>query len=184
MTLSGQLRIIGGQWRGRKLAIPVLPGLRPTTDRIRETVFNWLTPIIVGSHCLDAFAGSGALGFEALSRGAAHATLIDQSKDAITSLKQKAEILKTNDVDIYQASLPEQLKKPNHLFDIVFLDPPFNSNLLLPMCFYLEKNHLLSDKAFIYLESSQPIDPDTLPKHWEVVKSKKTGGVWYCLAKR
>ncbi len=184
MTRPGQVRIIGGMWRGRKLAVPSLAELRPTGDRIRETLFNWLSPIIGGSYCLDAFAGSGALGFEALSRGAAHATLIDQSAVVVNLLKQEAEILKTTTADIYQATLPNQLKRPAHLFDIVFLDPPFQSDLLLPMCFYLEENNLLAKEARIYVETNTPVNASTLPNNWEVIKAKKTGGVAYCLLSR
>src|SRR5690348_7428800 len=96
----GEVRIIGGEWRGRKLRFPAITDLRPTPDRVRETVFNWLAPTIQGAHCLDLFAGSGALGIEALSRGAAHVTLIDQNREITHYLKQQLAILKTNNAEV------------------------------------------------------------------------------------
>src|SRR5436190_1935337 len=107
---QGQIRIIGGKWRGRKLKVPDVADLRPTPNRVRETVFNWLQPIIQGAYCLDLFAGSGALGFEALSRGAKHVVMIDQSAPVIKLLKEQAKLFDTHDVDIYQASVPQGLK--------------------------------------------------------------------------
>src|SRR5436309_1394854 len=109
--MKGELRIIGGQWRGRKLKIPNVTNLRPTPDRVRETLFNWLAPILPGAYCLDAFSGSGALGFEALSRGAAYVVMIDQSPLVIKLLREELQILKADNAEVYQAILPEQLKK-------------------------------------------------------------------------
>src|SRR5689334_13621175 len=121
---QGNIRIIGGTWRGRKLLVPDVPHLRPTPDRVRETLFNWLAPVLPGAHCLDAFAGSGALGFEALSRGAAQVVMVDESPVVIKHLQAQAVILKTTQAEIYRANVPQQLKKPAKPFDIVFLDPP------------------------------------------------------------
>ena len=186
---KGQIRIIGGKWRGRKLCVPVAPTVRPTPDRIRETLFNWLAPVISGAYCLDAFAGSGVLGFEALSRGAAHVVLVDQSKTVISSLQQELKLLKIIDtVEIYQAIVPHQLKKPikkpNSLFDIVFLDPPYHENVLLPTCFYLEENNFLAPDAYIYLEAKEVLQPEDLPQNWQLIKNKKAGQVAYHLARR
>jgi len=183
-VFPGQVRIIGGAWRGRKLIVPTLPQLRPTPDRVRETVFNWLAPVIVGANCLDAFAGSGALGFEALSRGAAQATFIDESSVVIKTLKETAERLDAKNADIYRANVPEQLHKPKKLFDIVFLDPPFQKNILLPTCFFLEEQNFLAKEAYIYLEASDFLQQNTLPQNWELLKQKKAGHVAYHLVKR
>jgi 16S rRNA (guanine966-N2)-methyltransferase len=130
---SSKLRIIGGRWRGRKIRFLPLPGLRPTSDRIRETLFNWLMPTIKDARCLDLFAGSGALSFEALSRGAQSAVMIDQSPQVIAVLQENAALLKINTAEFYCATSPQGLKKL-HLtpFDIVFLDPPFHQQLIAP----------------------------------------------------
>lgn len=181
---QGQVRIIGGRWRGRQLKVPTLPNLRPTPDRVRETLFNWLAPVISGAHCLDAFAGSGVLGFEALSRGAAHVVMVEQARTAVTLLQQTAVLLKTEDAEIYSATVPLQLKKPQKLFDIVFLDPPYQENLLLPTCFFLEEQGMLADKAYIYLEAKELLQPSELPANWQLLKSKKAGQVAYHLALR
>ncbi|MDR3490677.1 MAG: 16S rRNA (guanine(966)-N(2))-methyltransferase RsmD [Gammaproteobacteria bacterium] len=181
---QGQIRIISGMWRGRKLKVPDLPGLRPTTDQIRETVFNWLQTKIVGAHCLDLFTGSGALGFEALSRGAEQVVMIDQSPVVVANVREQLKLLKAFNAEVYQANVPQGLKPPVRLFDVVFLDPPFGKNLLLPCCFYLEENKYLANNAYIYLESENPIDETDLPSHWKLIKSKKTGQVAYHLAQR
>src|ERR1700685_2698190 len=124
---KGEVRIIGGQWRGRKLHFPAIPNLRPTPNRIRETLFNWLAPDLVGAHCLDLFAGSGALGFEALSRYAGSVTFIEQSAPLVSYLKtQLKQLAAENRAQFYQAQFPfvaTQLFKPKKpLFNIVFLD--------------------------------------------------------------
>lgn len=182
--MKGQVRIIGGEWRGRKLTVPEVANLRPTPDRVRETVFNWLRDSIVGAYCLDAFAGSGALGFEALSRGASHAVMIDQSAKVVATLKEQAVIFKTTQAEIYQASFPDQVKKPEKPWDIVFLDPPYQANTLIPCCFYLENNHLLANEAYIYLEAPEALLENNLPVNWQIIKSKKAGQVAYHLVKR
>jgi len=180
----GWVRIIGGQWRGRKLKVPDVASLRPTPDRVRETVFNWLAPIIHGAHCLDMFAGSGAMGFEALSRGAASVVMVDASPIVVKVLKEELVQFNIENADIYQASMPNQLKQPLQVFDIVFLDPPFQQNLLLPSCFYLEENNLLAKDAYIYLEAKELIDEQQLPKNWRLLKNKKAGQVVYHLVRR
>lgn len=181
--MQGEVRIIGGQWRGRKLKVPDVLHLRPTPDRVRETLFNWLTSVIQGAYCLDMYAGSGALGFEALSRGAAFVVMVDLSSSVVKHLLEQQNLFKTENADIYQANAPK-IKKPNQPFDIVFLDPPFQSGLLLPSCFYLEENHLLSPGAYIYLESNDHLDEKDLPNGWQLIKSKKAGQVAYHLARR
>ena len=182
--MKGQVRIIGGEWRGRKLAVPDVANLRPTPDRVRETLFNWLAAYLPGAYCLDAFAGTGALGFEALSRGAAHAVLIDESAEVVALLKKQLTLFKANHAEIYRAKLPQGLKKPDHVFDIVFLDPPYQENLLLPCCFYLENQGFLASEAYIYLEAKANLDASDLPANWQIIKSKKAGQVAYHLVQR
>lgn len=181
---NGQIRIIGGQWRGRKLKVPDVKDLRPTPDRVRETLFNWLAPTIAGAHCLDLFAGSGALGFEALSRGAASVTMVDQSREVINMLQAGAAILQAEHLTIYAAAVPKQLRVPAQPFDIVFLDPPYQADLLLPTVKYLEENNFLANTAYIYLEAKAIIKDNDLPSNWQLIKSKQAGQVAYHLAKR
>lgn len=181
---QGNIRIIGGEWRGRKLKVPDLPGLRPTPNRIRETLFNWLQPVIVGAHCLDVFAGSGALGFEAASRGASRVVMVDDSSAVIQLLQQECDILRAQQVEIYRAKAPQQLHQPEQPFDIIFLDPPYQADLLLPCCFFLEENHFLAKGARIYLEAAHSVDEKKLPSHWRLIKNQKAGDVYYHLALR
>lgn len=178
---QGIIRIIGGQWRGRKLKVPDSAGLRPTPDRVRETLFNWLAPVIAGAHCLDLFAGSGALGFEALSRGAASLVMVDSSSSVVRLLREEQQILKADHAEIYQAVVPEQLRMPAKLFDIVFLDPPYAGNLLLPCCFYLAEHPFLAAGAYVYLEARETLEEKQLPPGWEIKKSKRAGQVAYHL---
>lgn len=184
MIKPGFVRIIAGKWRGRRLKIPNLPDLRPTPDRVRETLFNWLTPHIEGANCLDLFAGSGALGFEALSRGAAYVEMVDQSTEVVKLLREELAMFAANNASIYQASVPSQLSKPTKLFDIVFLDPPYDADLLLPCCFHLEQEGFLKELAYIYLESSRVIEDNMLPSKWRLIKSQRAGQVFYHLAQR
>ena len=181
---QGQIRIIGGQWRGRKVKVPELTDLRPTPDRVRETLFNWLQPIIVGAHCLDLFAGSGALGFEALSRGASHVVMVDHEPKIIDLLRQELKIFGATNAEVYQAEVPKQLRKPSKPFDLVFLDPPFKGDLLLPCCAFLEDMGFLADKAYLYLEAKETICAEMLPPNWEILKNKKAGLVAYHLVLR
>jgi 16S rRNA (guanine966-N2)-methyltransferase len=181
---QGQVRIIGGQWRGRKLLVPNSPNLRPTPDRVRETLFNWLNPYIIDAHCLDAFAGSGALGFEALSRGAAKVTMVDSQSNIITLLREQQAIFKATNLSIYQAALPQGLIAPEVKFNVVFLDPPYQSDLLTTSCDFLEKNNFLADNAYIYLESDKLLTDAQLPANWQIIKSKQAGQVAYHLALR
>jgi 16S rRNA (guanine966-N2)-methyltransferase len=181
MISQGEIRIIGGKWRGRKLKVPVLSGLRPTPDRVRETLFNWLMSAIPGAYCLDAFAGSGALGFEALSRGAAHVVMVDQSTQVVKLLQEELKQFRADNAEVYCANVPQQLKKPEKPFDIVFLDPPYQQDLLLPTCFFLQEQGFLAQHAYIYLESKDVIQTESLPQGWEITKMKKAGQVVYHL---
>lgn len=180
---QGIIRIIGGQWRGRKLKVPDVLNLRPTPDRVRETLFNWLAPHIVGSRCLDLFAGSGALGFEALSRGATHVVMVDDSRVVTKLLAEERQLFQAENAEIYCAKAPLQLKAPDQPFTIVFLDPPYGENLLLPCCFYLEEHSFLAPDAYIYLEARETLDEKMLPANWQILKSKRAGQVAYHLVR-
>lgn len=180
----GQVRIIAGKWRGRRLRVPDVKDLRPTPDRVRETLFNWLASYLPGAHCLDLYAGSGVLGFEALSRGAAQVVMVDQSVDVVSLLQKEAAEFGADNVQIYRASVPDQLQTAQQPFDIVFLDPPYQEGLLLPCCHYLEEHAYLAEAAHIYLESHQEIKESDLPAGWTIIKSGQAGQVFYHLAYR
>ncbi len=181
-----QLRIIGGQWRGRKLSFADGEGLRPTLDRVRETLFNWLQNDIAGANCLDLFTGSGALGFEALSRNADNVVMIDKNPYAIQMIKSNLTLLNTHKAQILQMDAENYLNsfngdKLSQTFDIVFLDPPFNKQLISLFCGLLEQSNCLSDKASIYIELEKNTSLPNLPKHWTVAKEKKAGQLSYYL---
>ena len=181
---QGFVRIIAGEWRGRKLKVPDIKGLRPTPDRVRETLFNWLAPYIQGAYCLDLFAGSGVLGFESLSRGAAYVTMVDASYDVIQLLQEELAQFGADNALVYQAKVPNELRTAARPFDIVFLDPPYQENLLLPCCHYLEERGFLAKSAYIYLEARHPIKDNELPQNWRLIKNKQAGQVAYHLAYR
>jgi len=181
---KNQIRIIGGEWRGRKLSFPDLPGLRPTSDRIRETLFNWLQLDIIGSDCLDLFAGSGALGFEALSRGAKSVTFVDSHLQSIKQLWLNANVLGTN-AEIVQKDALAYLTSVDRAFDVIFLDPPFNQELLSPSLKLVHERSLLKTDAKVYVESEIKLDFEMISDKWRVIKDKKAGNVFYyllCLA--
>lgn len=179
--MTGFVRIIGGQHRGRKLKVPDAAGVRPTPDRVRETLFNWLSPVIAGAHCLDVFAGSGVLGFEALSRGATHVVMVDNDSRIVELLQQESKIFNITQAEIYTAQAPAALRRPNRPFDIVFLDPPYNTSLLLSTCAYLAAQAFLAEQAYIYLEAERPIEDNELPLGWRLLKSQHAGQVYYHL---
>jgi 16S rRNA (guanine966-N2)-methyltransferase len=177
----GELRIIAGQWRGRKIKFPNESGLRPTLDRVRETIFNWLGPYLAGASCLDCFAGSGVLGLEALSRGAAHAVFIDESKKTMSAIQQNATALDTTTAQMICASLPAGLTQLSpHVFDIVFLDPPYNSKILEICVEMLIKNNLIGSKSILYIEAGAKESID-LPPNWQWLKHKHTATLQFGL---
>lgn len=180
----GSVRIIAGKWRGRRLKVPDVKDLRPTPDRVRETLFNWLAPYLPGARCLDLFAGSGVLGFEALSRGAQFVEMVDYSEQVINTLQEESRMLGADNAHIYRAKVPQQLHKPQQPFDIVFLDPPYKDNILIPTSFYLEENGFLAESALIYLEAQDVIKDNDLPSNWRIIKSQHAGQVAYHLAQR
>jgi 16S rRNA (guanine966-N2)-methyltransferase len=178
-----QLRIIGGSWRGRKLAFAALPGLRPTPGRVRETLFNWLAPVIRGARCLDLFAGSGALGLEAASRGAGWCVLIERDVRAVRVLREQVARLGAQQVQVIEADALDWLTAGAQPFDIVFLDPPFHSGLLPDCVRQLECGGWLAPAAWIYLEA-EPAVQLALPDNWEMYRERRAGQVSYRLVRR
>lgn len=177
-----KLRIIGGRWRARQLSFPDQEGLRPTGDRIRETLFNWLAPNLPGAHCLDLFGGSGALSFEAVSRGAASATMIDTSDRACRALLANREALHAEqEITVLNADTLQWLHSAtDRRFDIVFVDPPFGSDLLEPALTALAKSMALHPGSLVYVESALDTVYD-VPKGWKTLRQKQSGKVSYRL---
>ncbi|MEH0834663.1 16S rRNA (guanine(966)-N(2))-methyltransferase [Pectobacterium cacticida] len=180
-SAAGQIRIIGGQWRGRKLPVPESPGLRPTTDRVRETLFNWLAPVIQQARCLDCFAGSGALGLEALSRYAAHATLLEMERTVAQQLTQNLALLRAENADVINTDALNWLAKPGTPFDVVFLDPPFRKALLNSTLDLLERHNWLTPDAWIYVETEAENAQLAIPENWHLHREKVAGQVAYRL---
>jgi 16S rRNA (guanine966-N2)-methyltransferase len=178
---KGSLTIIGGQWRSRKIDVLDADGLRPTPNRVRETLFNWLQADIFNAQCLDLFAGSGALSFEAASRGAKNVVQIENNVSACQILKSNAERLNATQIQIIQSDALSYLQKsPKNPFDVVFIDPPFGLDFVAQSCEYLEKNHWLSPYAKIYIETETNLTLE-LPENWQLLKSKTAGEVAYRL---
>ena len=182
------LRIIGGEWRSRKVPFPEIEGLRPTPDRVRETLFNWLQNITPGARCLDMFAGSGALGLEALSRGAQSVTFIDNAHQATRQLKDNLNLLKSQNAEIITAPalhwLEARQTDTEQQYDLVFLDPPFRKGMIPLICELLEKRNLLSDNATIYIEAESELNTLIVPSNWQESRSKTAGQVTYRLFSR
>lgn len=184
---GGHIRIISGQWRGRKLPVLDAEGLRPTTDRNKETLFNWLMPYLNDAKCLDVFAGSGGLGLEALSRYALSCDFIELDQSASTQLKKNLALLSassTQNANVHQgdalAILPTFSGKS---FDIMFVDPPFNKGLVEPTLSAIASNNLLSNDGVLYVEHESTLAPITLPNHWQIIKEKRTSALCYYLIK-
>ena len=181
---NNSVSIIAGQWRGTKLNVANLSGLRPTSARVRETLFNWLQYDIRGSHCLDLFAGSGALGLEAASRGAAAVKLVDEHSKLCQQLQETIKCLKANQVTIVHQEAMRFLQNNAAAYSLVFLDPPFQAQLLKPCCHALEHNGWLSSNAKIYIETDKHTLLDDLPDNWQQLRSKIAGEVAYHLFQR
>jgi len=182
-AISGSIRIIAGKHRGRKLPVLSAEGLRPTTDRVKETVFNWLMPYIHDVNCLDCFAGAGSLGFEALSRGAAQVTLVELNKSAAKQLESNKQLLKANNLTIINDNVLNFLQTScSQPFDLIFLDPPFRQNLVSQTAEKIE-NGWLADNALIYVEMEVESNQQ-LPDTWQLIKEKVAGQVAYRLFQR
>ena len=182
--MKNKLRIIAGDWRSRQLRFADLPGLRPTPARVRETLFNWLQNAVVGSRCLDLYAGSGALGFEAASRGAKVVVQVESSALACRHLKENAQALSANQIKIVNQDVFRFLAGDAEPYDLVFLDPPFAKNLALQTCQWLEDKGWLATYARVYVEVESCLKLDGLPVNWTLLKSKIAGEVGYHLFER
>ncbi len=180
---SSQLRIIGGQWRGRKIPVPDIDGLRPTPDRVRETLFNWLAGDCPGANVLDCFAGSGVLGFEALSRGAGFVTMVEKEKYAYKNLQQQVDRLRADGVQLMYGDVLELIPKLDRRYDLIFIDPPYAlASIRQQVMSSLVTYHRLHEGAKIYFEwpHGEVFDPVLDNLIW--LKQKKAGQVNYAIA--
>jgi 16S rRNA (guanine966-N2)-methyltransferase len=177
---AGKLRVIGGEWRSRLIEFDARDGVRPTPDRVRQTLFDWLSPTIAGARCLDLFAGSGALGIEALSRGAGHCTFVDDGARQCQRIKLSLSTLKAPEIDVAQMESVYFLQQTWHRYNVVFLDPPFGVGLLEKVLPELPKVlHPLHNR--VYLEWPVGESPP-LPARFELLKEKRAGQVCFGLA--
>lgn len=182
---NNTVRIIGGRWRRRKLEFPLIEGLRPTPDRVRETVFNWLQPELSGARVLDAYCGSGALGLESLSRGASEATFVDSSSQVCRQLKQHLDTLEADNAAIYKQTFLnwiEQAGKRAKPFELVFIDPPYNSDLLQASIDAVLAAGLLATNGLLYTEYEADSEP-LLPAGLSISKTLNAGNNCYLLAR-
>jgi len=179
-----QLRIIGGDWRGRKLDFPDAHGLRPTPDRVRETLFNWLMPVIHDARCLDLFAGSGALGLESLSRGAAEVVLVDSQPQVIATLQKNLDLLQAGmRAQLQQRDALQYLAQCSDRFDVIFLDPPYHQGLLQPCIDSLYQQGILARQGYLYFETNRDEAQPCLPAAWMIHRQKTAGQVGYYLVR-
>jgi len=179
---GGFIRLISGKWRGKKLPVKDIEGLRPTTDRTKETLFNWLMHDINDAKCLDCFSGSGSLAFEALSRFAQKVTLLEKDKTVIKQLRENLTALNINNATLIEGESLSYLKQvASEQYNIVFIDPPFNKGLVQPCCDALQNNGYLAEEALIYIEREVELNNLILPESWCLLKEKSTGQVTYQL---
>jgi 16S rRNA (guanine966-N2)-methyltransferase len=176
---DNRVRIIAGEYRGRRIAVPDRADLRPTPDRVRETLFNWLGQTLEGRRCLDLFAGSGALGFEAASRGASRVVMVENDRSVFSSLQKTRELIGARQVDLVLADAFDFLKKSAETFDVVFLDPPFRQNALPAALERLPAR--LAPGARVYVEAPAALEPD---ESWRELKRSRAGQVSYQLLER
>jgi len=176
----GRLRIIGGEWKRRQIRFSGGADLRPTPDSVRETVFNWLSPYLHQAKCLDLFAGSGALGLEAASRGAGNVVLVEMHKHCCGQLKDNVALLDAKQVMIHCAEALDWMASCTQQFDIVFVDPPYDTDLVKRSLNRLIRYRLLRPEARIYIECSAQEAP-TISEQWAVLRQKKAGQICYGL---
>ena len=176
---SGEVRIIGGAWRSRRIRFPEQSGLRPTPDRVRETLFNWLGQDLDGRDCLDLFAGSGALGFEAASRGARRVVMVERDALSWRAVQANREMLEAAAVTAVRGDALEFLKNHQDRYHVIFLDPPFDTDHWPQLLAQLPRN--LAKGGFVYCECARPL---VVPAGWEVAKSGRAGQVSHQLLKR
>lgn len=184
MSVLNKLRIIGGEWRSRQISFDDAPGLRPTPARVRETLFNWLQMDILNSHCLDLYSGSGALGFEAASRGAKRVVQVENNAKTCQRLRENIATLAATRISVVTQDVGQYLQAATETFDLVFLDPPFGQNRLPPACQLLEQNGWLSPHAKIYAEAEKQLTLSDMPVNWQLLKHKTAGDVGYYLFQR
>jgi 16S rRNA (guanine966-N2)-methyltransferase len=180
---QNQVRIIAGEWRGRKLDFPDAQGLRPTPDRVRETLFNWLQAYLPGARCLDLFAGTGVLGFEAVSRGAASVTLVERDRSVCHALQQNMLKLDMADrVSLVNSDALDYLQTGcQQVFDIIFIDPPYGQGLVATAISMIDKNDCLKTGGLVYMEHESETDSPAIPENWMELKHKRAGQVSYYL---
>jgi 16S rRNA (guanine966-N2)-methyltransferase len=184
-ALTNRVRIIAGRWRGRRIHFPELEAVRPTPDRVRETVFNWLQAEIAGACCLDLFAGTGILSFEALSRGAELVICVERDKSAIAAIRHNAGILGAGGLETVHADAIEYLTHSQlRPVDIVFIDPPYGSQILGQVCQILDERAWLAPQALVYMERCAKGPVVTVPGNWQCLRSKRAGQVDYRLYRR
>jgi len=176
---KGRVRIIGGEFRGRRLGVVARPDLRPTPDRVRETLFNWLGQRLDGLACLDLFAGSGALGFEAASRGAARVVMVENDRRAFSALQEYKELLRAKQVELVFGDAMDYLRRAKEAFDVVFLDPPFRQNALAAALGELPA--VLSAGGRVYVEAPAPLEAQA---PWRELKRARAGQVSYQLLEK
>ncbi|MFT5112971.1 MAG: 16S rRNA (guanine966-N2)-methyltransferase [Parasphingorhabdus sp.] len=174
---TGKIRIIGGSARSRHIKFHALDHLRPTPDRVRETLFNWLGSHLNGATCLDLFAGSGALGFEALSRGAGQVYLVESNRKIASDLKINLDLLSFQNASVENCRAESFLKTTQHKFHIVFMDPPYSSDLLQPTINLSEQLNILEPGALVYLEQRKNAESPTLPETWHCHRQQECGEV-------
>ncbi|EIM02211.1 16S rRNA (guanine(966)-N(2))-methyltransferase RsmD [Rhodanobacter thiooxydans] len=180
---SGRIRIIGGSLRNSRLEVPELPGLRPTPERVRETLFNWLAPVLGGARCLDLCAGTGALGIEALSRGAASVQFVERDRQAAQALRANLARLKADGGQVVALEAEAFLHGTAQAYDLVFLDPPFALELWPTLARQLEQGGWLTEWGWIYVESPRSQAP-TLPPNWQLQREGHAGEVRFALYRR
>lgn len=184
-SYPGTIRIIGGVWGSRQLQVPDSLGLRPTPNRVRETLFNWLQPWLPGARCLDVTAGTGVLCLEALSRGAGSALMVEQSLAAVQALCANIERLGADNAQVRHGDGAAFLQRPPDApFDIIFLDPPFRSDLIERCARLLETNGWIRPDGLIYIEAPSHVEELPIPANWTLIRSKRAGQVGYHLVRR
>ncbi len=181
---TGFVRIISGLWRGRKLPVHDAEGLRPTTDRVKETLFNWLAQDVPRAKCLDLFAGSGGLAFEAASRQAEMVTMVELNTQAFKQIQQNITALKATNLKAHNTDALTFLKQQGEPQNVVFIDPPFRKGLLAETVSLLEENGWLADDALIYIETEKELALEGIPAHWHLHREKTAGQVCYRLFER
>jgi 16S rRNA (guanine966-N2)-methyltransferase len=182
-SYPGTLRIIAGTWRRRRLIVPNIADVRPTPDRVRETLFNWLNPWLPGARCVDLFAGTGALCLEALSRGAGSAVMVEASFAVAAALRENIARLGASHAEVVVAEAVTYLQGPVQSFDIVFLDPPFDSELIAQTSVLLDQHGWIRPGGHIYIEAPRRMKRLPIPATWELLRSRTAGQVGYHLAR-